>query len=234
MQMRPQAFTVIAGRRVAHVLRRSEEQTRLIARRKPMNRLLRPVIRELRYRPVTELIGERIQISGLDAVVGGMLLHLASKVPWPLRFKGPGPEEMTICAVKYGILDLTFAIDGLVVWCEGDAPGLPLLKEFGFVQPREPGQGKGTFECNDLTCITELYNDIQKREALLRVFLWNGDDDHTKKLIQRFGMKELMKDFMEAETLEKYLHVCFPGEFTITDSCLTNAEFIWIHKHFYL
>jgi hypothetical protein len=163
----------------------------------------------------------RIQISSLDAVVGDMLLHLASKVPWPLRFKGPGPEDMTICAVKYGVLDLTFATDSLA-WREDDAPGLPLLKEFGFVRPMEPDQGKEPSRCDDPTCITELYNDIQKREAVLRVFLSNGDHDHVKKLVQRVGIEPLM----EAKTLDKYLDVCFPGEFTITGSCLTNAEFI--------
>jgi hypothetical protein len=26
----------------------------------------------------------------------------------------------------------------------------------------------------------------------------------------------------------------FPRAFTITDACVTNADFVWFHKHFYL
>lgn len=194
-----------------------------------MTQLIRNAARELRYRRLTDIIGGEIPISSLDSVAGDVLPHLAKTSPWPIRFKGPERESLMIMVVKYGHLDLTFEVDG-VSWTEEDAPGLTLLKDLGFLPERDPHQARG-FLKSDPGCVELLYEDIERHETLLRLFLEGPDPNHMKNLFASGRGKAL---FEGDETFENCVKDYFPGKFTVADACLTNADCVWFHEHFYL
>jgi hypothetical protein len=139
--------------------------------------------------------------------------------------------------VKYGILDLTFCVDGFL-WTPEDSGGTMLLKEFGFAAHDTDPQ-----QCTDMydpTCLQELNDDIAKEQCLLRVFLekkpgyWTTPE-YMREQLQN-GWFPRMSAASEAgeAAYQKLVEECFPAEFTVTDSCITNASFIWFHKHSYL
>jgi hypothetical protein len=69
----------------------------------------------------------------------------------------------------------------------------------------------------DPTCLRELDEDINQNEVVIRLFLEG-------RKIGSLGPHILGKLPLD------YL----PQEFTIKDACMTNAGFIWFHKHFYM
>ena len=92
------------------------------------------------------------------------------------------------------------------------------------------------FDDEDPTCLTDLHEDIEKGETLLRVFLEDepgrsSDPESLKRLIAAGKAKAIHEG---KEPMERLLGDCFPREYTLTDACLTNSGFIWFHKHFYL
>jgi hypothetical protein len=113
------------------------------------------------------------------------------------------------------------------------------LKELGFaVHPRSLSADQRQFvvqEDTDPTCIGELANDIDRHQALLRLFL---EEDPRRELV------EYWKEMISAgkahlfgvglPEMEGLLEGFFPHEMCVSDACLTNADFVWFHKHSYL
>jgi hypothetical protein len=96
-----------------------------------------------------------------------------------------------------------------------------LLEELGFVtHPRDvPDVAE---EHEDPTCLAELMEDIEKSRNILRLLLKKST-----------GGKAGAPAISVATDLQQVVDDCFPDEFVVCDACLTNAEFVWFHKHFY-
>src|SRR5262249_14968272 len=90
------------------------------------------------------------------------------------------------------------------------------------------------------TCLTELQDDIAKDETVLRLFLEKrpgglGDPEYLKQLVTSGRLKEILRaNEAGGEAFERVVRDCFPSDFTLSDACLTNAEFVWFHKYSYL
>ncbi len=142
---------------------------------------------------------------------------------------------MAFSVVKYGLLNLSYLAEG-VAWTPGDRGGASLLHELGFALHADEVP-KPAADDPDPTCLSELDQDIDKNETLLRLFL--------EREPGRTGTFERMKEMLESGKAKRIFKAneadywvmadeCFPHEFVITDACLTNAGFVWFHKHFYL
>lgn len=148
---------------------------------------------------------------------------------------------MGFSIVKYGILDLTFVCDG-IGWDQKDAPGMAVLKEFGFVfHPDElPEDSRMAMaDEEDPTCLAELQDDIDKDETLVRLFLERKPGEYHPGYVKSLVTSGRMKAILEAseageQDLRRIVNPDFPADFTVSDACLTNAGFIWFHKHYYL
>ena len=71
---------------------------------------------------------------------------------------------------------------------------------------------------------------------MLKLFL----DEFPKRDMEQFiahlfstGKAELLNGG-SAGSLDSLLENYFPKTFEVADACLTNAAFIWFHKHFYM
>lgn len=207
-----------------------------------MNRLVRRIAKKIRYRPLLDLISNRVPIHSFDTIVEDTSSWLTRKLSWTVRFQEPQQKYMAFSIVKYGILDLTFVCDG-IGWNQKDAAGMAALKECGFVfhldeVPEDTRMAMADEE--DPTCLAELQGDIDKNETLVRLFLERKpgeylDPGYVKSLVTSGRMKAIL-EASEAgeEDLRRIVNQDFPADFTVSDACLTNAGFIWFHKHSYL
>ena len=203
-----------------------------------MNRLLRHVAKDLSYRPLLHLVSQRLHIESVDSVAESVSSWLRTQVAYRIAFKGPEQKYIGFAVVKYGILDLTFSVEPIDC-SRGDLHGIPLLKELGFAtDPRDLPDG--AVDEKDPTCLTELQEDIDKNEMVLRLFLEKrpgglGDPEYLKQQVVSGRLQEILRaNEAGEEAFERVVQDCFPGDFTVSDACLTNAEFVWFHKHSYL
>jgi hypothetical protein len=121
-----------------------------------------------------------------------------------------------------------------------DLRGISLLKKLGFAMHRVEINQTLSDDGEDPTCLTELEQDIEKHETLLRLFL--------EKKPGHFFAPEYMKEMIRSGRMQRILAAseaggeefrlvvdeCFPDNFVVTDACITNAGFVWFHKHSYL
>jgi hypothetical protein len=202
-----------------------------------MNSVLRKVARGLKYRPLPELIGTTVTIENVSSVPSIIGAMLDSALSLPVRFSGPQEPWITIALAKYRSLDLTFIVDE-VKWQPADIPGIAILKEFGFIlNPDDLSENvrQAMLEGDDPTCITTLDEDIGKNQSFLRLFLEEVPRRKGTEYLEELtkaGKRHLLKGGV-AE-MERLLDGFFPHEMAVSDACITNADSIWFHRHFYM
>jgi hypothetical protein len=164
-----------------------------------MNTVLRTIARQLRYRPLPELIGAKVTIDSAASAADTVSAVLATSCPWPLRFIRPQAPWITESLTKYRLLDLTYALED-IQWQSSDAPGASILQQLGFVV-------QDLAQEDDATSLELLAENIDQEGPVLRLIIEER---------ARPGGAE------------------FPYYMEVSDACLTNADSIWLHKHFYL
>jgi hypothetical protein len=203
-----------------------------------MNRLLRRVAKDLRYRPLAGLLSRKVHLDTFDSAVESVSSWLEQQVPYRLAFSGPESKYIGFALLKYGILDLTFKLEQFE-WRDEDVRGLPLLQEFGFIVPTDVVVPPVEKE-DDPTCLTELTEDLDKNQAVLRLFLEKrpgnfGDPEYLKRMVLSGGAGKMLRALnSEGEEFKRAVDGCFPTDFSVSDACISNAAFVWFHKHFYL
>jgi hypothetical protein len=146
-----------------------------------------------------------------------------------IEFKVSGEVTALLTIVKYGLLDLTFDTTGGLL-DESDRPRLSILSEFGFVGSAEENDEVCEFFGNDPTCLESLREDLKAERTTLRLFLEEEPRrDLAKHMVRLAENGGLTEDFINA-----FLVSYFPKDFVIADACMTNAPFIWFHKHFWM
>ena len=89
-----------------------------------MNALLRKVARELRYLALSDIIGSRVIINSIETIQADSLHALAPSLPATAVLEEPEQRFLIGSLLKYGLMDLTFAIpepSSTVI----DAAGIP-------------------------------------------------------------------------------------------------------------
>jgi hypothetical protein len=184
--------------------------------------LLKSVAGHLRYRELTSLLGRKVVIQALDTVESDIRSALSDTPVSDGALASPERKYIEGAMAKYGILDLTFVSPSYQL-DEDFQDGLGMLKRFGFLPRGKQAEELAKFDdalggnSTDPTCLRELDEDINQNEVVIRLFLEG-------RKIGSLGPHILGKLPLD------YL----PQEFTIKDACMTNAGFIWFHKHFYM
>lgn len=201
-----------------------------------MNAVLRRVSRQLKYRALPVLIGRRVVVSITVSATSEVHDQLRDSLPVGIQFKGPESKYIKASLAKYGILDLTFTVER-VVWESRDGPGMPLLEDFGFVfRDQEPSEALSPFD-KDPTCLEQLQQDINEQQTVLKLFF----EEQPKRDMQAYiahllesGKAKILFNGRGFDDLDQLLVDYFPKTFEVADACLTNADFVWFHKHFYM
>lgn len=175
--------------------------------------LVKRLARELRYRPLPELVGQEIMIHSVESVEEDLREALAPFLPGQAQYEWPHSPFLERTLAKYGILDVTFRAPASLLQGEAEQ-GVPLLKKLGFLpDPSILEQMPLTFE-NDPTCLAELHDDLSEESTFLRLWLASEPPQGESPLALP----------------PSYL----PRRFKLRDACMANATLVWFHKHFYL
>src|SRR6266436_1926062 len=183
-----------------------------------MNSVLRKVARELKYRPLPELIDNTVTVESVSSVPLNVATMLARAFPLSVHFSGPQERWITVALAKYRVLDLTFIVDG-VEWQPTDIPGIAILKEFGFILNADDISEEvrqAISEDDDPTYITTLDEDIGKNQIFLRLFLEEVPRRKSTEYLEELskaGKRHLLKGGV-AE-LEQLLDGFFPHEMAL-------------------
>jgi hypothetical protein len=177
--------------------------------------LVRDVARALRYRPLDHLVGRSVEVHDLDEIEENVHLALGPDLPEGCRLVGPELHFREGAVAKYGILDLRFSAPGELL-TEGDVrTGVALLRELGFLPGGETGPQQRV--CDDPLCLEMIQEELAKGQVYLQLFLEGGRPSA--------GLP-----YFPLRVPDGYL----PRAFRIADACVTNAELVWLWKHFYL
>lgn len=136
-------------------------------------------------------------------------------------FRGPEEPYRTGALAKYGLLDLRYNAPPDLAATEHHH-GLSLLKELGFVE--HPGDfAWEALKADDMFgFVTDLLDEFDKNETILKVFL----EERPKR------------PFPPPPEWERWVRerssMPFPKTMEIVDACITNAESVWLSKHFYM
>ena len=112
----------------------------------------------------------------------------------------------------------------------GDLDDLPRAhRRTGHRRPAEESEVSEFFG-NDPTCLESLRNDLKAERTTLRLFLEEEPRrDFAKHMVRLAENGGLTEDFING-----FWASYFPKDFVIADACITNAPFIWFHKHFWM
>ena len=123
-----------------------------------------------------------------------------------------------------------------IEWKTSDLPGTSVLKQLHFAAHADElpeAERQSLKEYEHPTRLTELAAHIDKHETILKVFLEALPHqellDYIKDTMSRRGHL-----FSEPSYMGALLENFWPHEMAVTDACLTNADFVRIHRHFYL
>lgn len=188
--------------------------------------LIKKLARELKYRSLLELVGRKITIFSVSTVEDDVRRELGSIVPEGCRLLTE-PQLMKGMLAKYDFLDLTFSAPAYLLESQYES-GISLLKALYFI--RDPSEESVDEELREIsllfgddpTFLSELADDLSKNMTVCRMFL---DSTHPREWDKNNRMMALKLSLPSSY---------FPQVFVIGDACITNAGFVWFHKHFYL
>ena len=194
-------------------------------------------LHNVKYRELKRLVGKTIPISSFGAIATDVLSVITpcTRACGTLELRS---SNMRGTLAKYKLLDLSFAAANLTLASE-DRVNRKLLASLGFVPAKGelPSNDAFVSDDGDPTCIRELVDYTQEGCEWVKVFLdvWPI----------RNAFEEYMAAFRKWPTgtdadhhvLMQLMHQVdglFPSQFRIRDVCITNSDFVWLHKHFYM
>jgi len=138
---------------------------------------------------------------------------------------------------KYKMLDLRFATAHPVLLAN-DRINRKTLEDLALFPTQND---ESTTEIADKypTCIEDLIQDAKQGTEWVKVFL----DIWPRRNALMEYMQALMKAQQDripnpsASAFSKLMDEAdqmFPSQFQISDACITNSDFVWFHKHFYM
>lgn len=187
---------------------------------------LRRIRRELRYECRDELIGAEIVVTNTNSVAADVSRVLQRSIP------NIGELIEGSFQDKYTFLDLTFLLDPQPT--ESLRAKLRILQEFGYL-PMTKDEGlealpAGADPMNN-GALFLLEEDLDLSRVVLRLYL-----EPTESARRIHGNSRLTprEQQLEAQKVLPVKERKFPIRFRVVDAALTNAESIWLFKHFYL
>ncbi|MBZ5530062.1 MAG: hypothetical protein LAO20_01405 [Acidobacteriia bacterium] len=204
-----------------------------------MDKQLLRRLHDVKYREISELVDRKITISSTAAIAQDVAAAAQPYLPscGKLELRS---ENMLAVLAKYKMLDLSFATT-IPLLSQADRVSRQTLVNLGFVPSREEPAATEDADDEDPTCMTDLVQDTQAGHEWLKVFLdlWPARKAVTEfmeavKKAQRNPVPGQDAFSVAFEQLLREVEGLFPAQFRIRDACITNSDFVWFHKHFYM
>lgn len=191
---------------------------------------LKSVLKGLKYESLDHLVGRAIEIRSVETVEEDILSGLINDVPSEsslIKSSDPRFEDaLERVMAKYGFIDATFSVsNNLLRNCS--RANRKLLEELCFVY--EKGSEE-EFDSEDAAfAFAELTEDIEENKAYIKLFVEKEDrKKHSTYISEQYDKHIKLNETYIPEFPD------LPKTFVITDACITNSDFVWINKHFYM
>jgi hypothetical protein len=180
-------------------------------------RTLYRLAKHARYRPLP--VGGHLlvdSIADLQRSVRGVVGK------WDATWLQPSEETATITLCKYGIVDVELAAPRALLDHPDTESGLAMLRANWLLPKR--GEPR---DAEDAPLVKAIVGDFDPSACFLKLMLRDDIDDriHELWLRQQITQKPVVLALPDGY---------FPRDLTVIDACITNADFIWAAKHFYL
>jgi hypothetical protein len=196
-------------------------------------------LHDIKYRELPTLINKTITIAALDSIAVDVENKVRPYLPACGKLELRSSNMQGILA-KYKMLDLSFTTETPVLTQE-DKIDRQTLVDLGFLtqKPQDaslvPTNGDEAEE--DPTCLNDLIEEGQKGYESLMIFLdlWpirNAIAEYMQAVKQAQSTGDPVATALDELLLR--VNDLFPGTFKIRDVCITNSDFVWFHKHFYM
>jgi hypothetical protein len=201
-------------------------------------------LRELKYRYLAALVGQKVIIPSITQVEGPILASVSTAVKGNFDLKDSA-NNLTLMMWKHGFLDVTFTSSEDLL-TPADKITRAVVSELGYSpRPNDPAADLAPSIKeqlgSDRGCLEVLIEDLRKQGCVLRLFLnskWSEDAlmRFVKQIAQERsdGASEESAIDLAGQTLSERMHAWFPVTFTVEDACLSNSDAIWLAKHGYL
>lgn len=208
-----------------------------------MNKQLLRLVHDVKYREIGRLVGQRITISSLEAisadVTAAVQPHALECGTLELRSR-----DMELILAKYKMLDLSFATSKTIL-TPSDRVNRKRLESLGFVSSREDVKTIedviADVEGKDPSMMATLVRNAQVGHEWLKVFLdvWPARDALAEYMeniakVTKSGVSSDEADSVAFDALLLRVRDLFPGQFLVRDACITNSDFVWFNKYFYM
>lgn len=194
--------------------------------------LIKKLARELRYRSLPDLVGCEITINSLASVQADIRAALGDALPSGCKFVESDAKNIEVPLAKYGLIDITLIAPPDVLDSSRRA-GARLLRELGFIDGPVSQDVRENRDVTvpDPTCLELLAEGVNKEESLIKLFLSSIPQSDLKQHFLNLLIKKQEHGWDAAFKLPERF---FPRAFQLEDACITNADSVWFHKHFYL
>jgi hypothetical protein len=190
---------------------------------------IKTLARLLRFRPLNNVIGKEVIISGLDELYADLNAALVPHLPHGCRLDNYcglcGRTWIPLPLLKYGVLDLTYEAPARLL--ETDyMSGIPVLRHLGILYDSPGSPGYAVDEEMGEHCLEVLAKQVLGNRACFRLFL------HTASPMDLAwaGTIPFPQDGRFDSMPDGYLPRCF----VVSDACVPNAQSAWMSKHFYM
>jgi hypothetical protein len=204
-----------------------------------MNTVLLRLLSTIRYREITSLIGQDIFVSNFEQIRDELTQTIHSFVPDCGGLES-SDSNITGALAKYSILDLQFLMQQNLL-SRQDSASRKMLSQLGFLGNNKDRRSAKEVQEKDPTCIESLLEAAAKGKEWLLVFLdlvpqGNPilDASNAATAARKAGVPDDEVFSYIFDRAVEALPSRFPARFRIVDACITNSDFIWVHKHFYL
>jgi hypothetical protein len=208
-----------------------------------MNKQLLRLVHDVKYREIGRLVGQRITISSLEAISADVA---AAVQPYALACGTLElrSRDMELILAKYKMLDLSF-VTSKTILTKSDRINRKRLESLGFVSSREDVKTIedviADVEGKDPSMMADLVRNAQVEHEWLKVFLdvWPARDALAEYMeniekVTKSGVSNDEADSVAFDALLLRVRDLFPGQFLVRDACITNSDFVWFNKHFYM
>ena len=180
--------------------------------------LLRNLVSKFRYSNCEQFVGQKLVVSGKDAVASDLTRFIAELVPDEGLKLATGNYDLLLGTnAKFGVLDIAFFAPANINHAPIEA-GLA-IRELGFLSSTDSDI---EFDDDPEYCLRELHDCISDDQLYLQLFLTTNDPKITD-----------VHFFERVKRVKNHETIPFPIEFTVVDACVTNSNYAWFNKHNY-
>ncbi len=180
---------------------------------------VRTVLRLFRYATLHHLIGRRFTVSAYE-LLREDLTRLGSDLGISATLLHEDVRNLYLQIAKYGILDLRFGVARDTFDCNFQS-GKGVIRELGFGPDSAAEWAEVCPEFEGL--MPDLAAEMHENKWFLLIYA------------NIVGNVATGRDLVESiRTSNDLAKLPLPAAFDIVDACVTNTEYAWFSKHFYL